>query len=448
MTSIAFTSLFLGLVLGVQPVGVIVEGPAASVALELDGKPVGRMIRPPWSLEVNLGSEIAPHELVARALDPAGREVARTRQWLNVPRPPAEASLLIDRDAGGRAIAARLTWQSVLGTAPRRVTVTFDGKPLDARNPARILLPELVDDSTHLISAEVEFSPVVVSRAGVVLGGRSQSEATSELTGIPVQVSGETAMPPPPASKGWFRKRGEAMSVVAVEKGPALLFIVRDTDHTEALARLGSGGKTTFTSSRGIRGALPQYDADFSRFETRLADDDRIRFIWPRAKLAPGAHLPADLFDASRNFTGDFAGLHWLLTRISHPIPKGGDARFADAVAVAGLQAYAGYTRRAVVLALGGRIDDASRFAPAVVRAYLQKIHVPLLVWSLDPRTAERVAARWGETQDVSSYAKLAVAFERLRERLDRQQMVWLEGRHLPQEIALSEEARGIEILR
>lgn len=87
MTSIAFTSLFLGLVLGVQPVGVIVEGPAASVALELDGKPVGRMIRPPWFLEVNLGSEIAPHELVARVLDPAGREVARTRQWLNVPRP-------------------------------------------------------------------------------------------------------------------------------------------------------------------------------------------------------------------------------------------------------------------------------------------------------------------------------------------------------------------------
>lgn len=447
MTSIVFTSLFLGLVLGSHPVGVAVEGPAASVAFELDGKPIGRATREPWSLEVGFGGEIAPHELVARALDPAGRELASARQWLNVPRPPAEASLLIDRDAGGRAVSARLTWQSLLGTPPVRVAVTFDGKPLDASDPARILLPEYTDDSTHLVSAEVEFAPAVVSRAGVVLGGRSRSEATSELTGVPVRTVGGSALPTPASLRTWFRKGGEAMNVVAVERGPALLLVVRDTDHSESLARFGSGGKTTF-SSRGIRGSLPQYDPDFSRFETRLAADDRVRFIWPRAKRAPGNRVPTDLFDASRDFTGDFAGLHWLLTRVSHPIPKGGDLRFADAVAVAGIQAYAGYTRRAVVLALGNRVEDASAFAPAVVRAYLQRIHVPLFVWSLDPRTADRVAARWGGAEDVSSYPKLRAAFERLRAGLDGQQMVWLEGRHLPQEIALSAEARGIEILR
>ena len=447
MTSIVFTSLFLGLVLGSHPVGVAVQGPAASVAFELDGKPIGRALREPWSLQVSFGAEIAPHELVARALDSSGREVARARQWLNVPRPPAETSLLIDRDPTGRAVAARLTWQSLLGTPPRRVTVTFDGKPLDAANPSRILLPEYTDDSTHLVSAEVEFSPAVVSRAGVVLGGRSRSEATSELTGIPVRGTVGAALPASAALHGWFRKGSEPMNVVAVEKGPALLLVVRDPDHAESLARFGSGGRTSFTS-RGMRGSLPQYDPDYARFETRLADEDRVRFIWPRARRAPGAEVPTDLFDASRDFTGDFAGLHWLLTRISHPIPKGGDLRFADAVAVGGIQAYAGYTRRAVVLALGSHIDDASRFPPAVVRAYLQKIHVPLIVWSLDPRTTERVAARWGEVEDVSSYPKLKAAFERLRASLDAQQMVWLEGRHLPQEIALSGEARGIEIVR
>jgi hypothetical protein len=447
VTSIVFTSLFLGLVLGSHPVGVAVEGPAAAVAFELDGKPVGRAAREPWSLDVEFGSEIAPHELVARALDAGGRELARARQWLNVPRPPAEASILIERDPKGRAVAARLTWQSLLGTAPRRISVTFDGKPLDAANPARIALPESTDDATHLVSAEVEFSPAVVSRAGVVLGGRSRSEATSELTGVPVRASPGTALPPPAALHGWFRKSGEVLHVVAVEKGPALLLVVRDTDHAESLARFGSGGKTSFTA-RGMRGSMPQYDPDYSRFETRLADADRVRFIWPRAKRAPGAEVPTDLFDASRDFTGDFAGLHWLLTRISHPIPKGGDLRFADAVAVAGIQAYSGYTRRAVVLALGARVDDASRFPPAVVRAYLQRIHVPLLVWSVDPRTAERVAARWGEVEDVTSYPKLKAAFERLRASLDAQQMVWIEGRHLPQDIALSGEAKGIEILR
>lgn len=447
MTSIVFTSLFLGLVLGSHPVGVAVQGEAAAVAYELDGKPVGRAAREPWSLEVDFGAEIAPHELVARALDAGGREVARARQWLNVPRPPAEASILIDRDPKGRPVSARLTWQSLLGTAPRRVTVTFDGRPLDASNPARILLPEYADDATHLVSAEVEFSPAVVSRAGVVLGGRSRSEATSELTGIPVRAAPGAELPAPAGLHGWFRKGGEAMHVVAVEKGPVLLLVVRDPDHAESLSRFGSGGKTSFTS-RGIRGSMPQYDPDHSRFETRLADEDRVRFIWPRAKRAPGSEVPTDLFDASRDFKGDFAGIHWLLTRISHPIPKGGDLRFTDAVAVAGIQAYSGYTRRAVVLALGGRVDDASRFPPAMVRAYLQRIHVPLVVWSIDPRTANRVAARWGAVEDVTSYPKLKAAFERLRASLDAQQMVWIEGRHLPQEIALSSEARGIEILR
>jgi hypothetical protein len=445
MTSIAFTSLFLGLVLGVHPVGVAIEGPAVAVVFELDGKSIGRVEKKPWSLDVDLGRELRPHELIARALDPAGREVARARQWLNVPRPPAEASLLVETNARGRAVATRLTWQSLLGTPPRSIRVTFDGRPLDARDPGRIALPEYDTDSTHLISAEVEFSPAVVSRAGMVLGGRSRSDVSSELTGVPVRVRTGATLPPPSSLEGWFRTGSSSVRAVAVEKGPALVLVVRDTDHTEALAKLGSGGRTTFV--QGMRGTLPQFDPDFSRFETRFDDGDRIRFLWPRANRAPGAQIPTELFDSSRDFAGSFAGLHWLLTHVSHPIQKVADERFTDAVAIAGLQAYAGYTRRAVVLVLGRRIADASQYPPALVRPYLAKIHVPLFVWSLDNRTADRVAAAWGEAEDVSSFPKLKVAFGRLRQELDSQQMVWLEGRHLPQEIALSEKAVGIELV-
>jgi len=394
---------------------------------------------------VDLGRELAPHELVARAFDSAGREVARARQWLNVPRPPAEASLLLERNSEGRAVAVRLTWQSLLGTQPRRVEVTFDGRPLDVRTPARIRLPGFSSDAIHLISAEVEFSPAVVSRAGMVLGAHSESEASSELTGLPVRVSNGAELPPPSSAQGWFRKGNEPLHVVAVEKSPAVVLLVRDTDHTEALTKLGNGGRTIFV--RGEGGALPRYDPDATRFETRLGEADRIRFLWPRANRAAGSETPTELFDASRDFAGGFAGIHWLLTRVSHPIPKGAGERFADAVAIAGLQASAGYTRRAVVLVLGREVADASRYPPGLVRSYLAKIHVPLFVWSLETRTADRVAAAWGEAQDVSSYPKLKVAFERLRRELDSQQLVWLEGRHLPQEIALSSEARGIEIV-
>lgn len=440
MTSIAFTSLFLGLVMGVHPVGVALEGPAATVSIELDGRRVGRVEKSPWSLDVDLGRELAPHELIARALDPAGREVARARQWLNVPRPPAEATLLLEHDSEGRAIAARLTWQSLLGTTPQRIRVTFDGKPLDVRDPSRIELPGYTTDSTHMISAEVEFSPAVTSRAGLVLGAGSESEVTSELTGIPVRLR-KDAMPPPEQLRGWFRKGDEPLRVAAVEKGSVLLLVVRDTNHMEALGKLGKGGRTTFLHG------MPQFDPDYSRFEMRLADKDRVRFIWPRASRAPGLEMPTELFDASRDFAGNFAGLHWLLTRVSHPIQKVADERFADAVAVAGLQAYAGYTRRAVVLVLGRQIADTSQYQPAAVRAYLEKMRVPLFVWSLESRTADHVAAAWGSVEDVSSFAKLKVAFERLRRELDSQQMVWVEGRHLPQQITLSGAAQGIELV-
>lgn len=445
MTTIAFTSLFLGLVLGVHPVGVAVEGPAAAVAIELDGTPIGRADRQPWALDVDLGHDLSPHELVARALDSNGKEIARTRQWLNVPRPPAESTLLLERNSEGRAVAARVAWQSLLGTPPRKITVTFDGRPLDVRNPSRIELPDYEPDTTHMISAELEFSPSVSSRAGLVLGGFSRSEVSSELTGVPVRVlKGE--MPPPGELQGWLRKGNDPLRVIAVEKGSVLLLVVRDTDHMEALGKLGGGGKTTF--QKEMRGTLPRFDPEASRMEMRLADDDRVRFIWPRANRVPGSQMPTELFDASRDFAGSFGGLHFLLTRVSHPIQKVADERFADAVAVAGLQAYAGYTRRAVVLVLGRRIDDASQYPPDAVRAYLEKMHVPLFVWSLENRTVDRIAAAWGRAEDVSSFAKLKRAFEKLRQELDSQQMVWVEGRYLPQQIALSSAAQGIELVQ
>jgi hypothetical protein len=446
VTSIAFTSLFLGLVLGTHPVGVAIEGPASQVAFEVDGRPAGSAGKQPWSADLDLGRDLAPHELVARALDSGGREVARVEQWLNVPRPPSEASLLLETNAEGRAVAARLTWQSLLGTPPRSIELTFDGRRLDARDPARIALPEYDPDSIHLLSAQVEFSSAVVSRAGIVLGGRSRTDVSSELTGVPVRLAPGAALPPPESLEGWFRNGSAPVRAVAVERGPAFVLVVRDTDHSEALSKLGSGGRTVF--ERGMRGSLPTFDPDFARFQTRFDDADRIRFLWPRANRAPGTETPTELFDSSRDFLGSFAGLHWLLTHVSHPIQKVGDQRFADAVAIAGLHAYAGYTRRAVVLVLGRQSADASRYPPALVRAYLAKIHVPLYVWSLDNRSVERITAAWGETEDVSSFAKLKTAFANMRKDLDSQQMVWLEGRHLPQDIALSDRAAGVELVQ
>lgn len=434
MTSIAFSSIFLGLVLGMQTVGVIVDGPVASVEYQLDGQTLGRAVKEPWSVRVDFGEAVAPHELVARALDAEGHEVSRARQWLNLPRERAEAKIVLERNQSGRAVAARLAFQSLVGSRPAGVRVTFDGKPLLVAD-TRVVLPRYDERRTHLLSAEMEFSEGVRSRADVVLGGGSEDEAKSELTAIAVRLTGGRESLRVEDLRDLVVVRGRPAGIVAVEAGPAQVIIVRDRGHQDASKVLGGHRYLQAEDGRGVRG------------EMRLPRQDRWRFLWPVARHYPDARLSADLFDESRDFTASSGGLHWLLTRVYHPeggLPR---QRFADATAVAGLEAFASSTRRAVVLLLGAA-TDSSRFAPALVRGYLEKVRVPLYVWSLqDPRSRPDID-RWGAVEDVGSLARLKHAFRRLKEDLASQRIVWVEGKHLPQEIALSEKASGVELVR
>jgi hypothetical protein len=137
-------------------------------------------------------------------------------------------------------------------------------------------------------------------------------------------------------------------------------------------------------------------------------------------------------------------GLGWLLSNVK----LGGEVepRLADAVAVAGLQAATEHRRRAVLLVLGRDAADASRYDPATVRRYLAALSVPLFVWSLEgPDTP--AAKAWGGAEDVSNVRRLYAAVDRLTEELESQRIVWVEGRHLPQTIALTPAAKGIELI-
>ncbi|HSS44817.1 MAG TPA: hypothetical protein VLO07_05685 [Thermoanaerobaculia bacterium] len=46
------------------------------------------------------------------------------------PRAPAETEIVAERDLKGRPIAAHLIWESLMGTTPSKVLVTFDGEAL------------------------------------------------------------------------------------------------------------------------------------------------------------------------------------------------------------------------------------------------------------------------------------------------------------------------------
>jgi hypothetical protein len=429
---IAFASLFLGLIVGTRPVTVIVGNTVAAVEFELDGRTLGRLSKAPWTREVDFGMEFEPHELVARAFDEKGGEVALARQWINLPRPPAEVQLVLERDARGRAAWARVTFESILGVHPNRVSVTFDGKALPFEG-GRVAIPGHDPQSTHVLTAVVDYPDGVQTRNDLVIGGASSGEAGSELTAVPIRWN-ERDLPKPAALRGRFLSHDRPLAVAAVEHGPAQVVVVRDLSCDEAQAAL----------RRGI---------SFHPFgdPSRLDGKDRLQIVWPVARRFIMRGTSNELFDTSRGFSGKSSSFGFLLTRVDYPSGPNPDPprRFTDAVAVAGLHAYGSYSRRAVVLVLRKSGRDDSVYQPAPVRRYLGTLRVPLFVWSLaEPAARPAASAAWGETQDISTGPGLEKAVASLRRDLDRQSIVWLEGRHLPQDIVLRDGADGLALVR
>lgn len=452
---IAFVTLFLGLVLGPHPVELAVEGPVASVELMLDGAVAGRIEKPPWRGKIDFGSALIPHELVARALDAEGREVARARQWVNLARPAAEVEIVLE--GAGNPPKARLTWQSRTGEQPRSIHLSLDGRPLTLGPDGRAALPAYDPESAHVLSAELYFPSNVVARRDVVFGGKYGSEVSTDLTAVPVRVRRgkltEASMRGRLLAGGAGGAGGTPLAVAAVEKGPAEVFMVRDLGAGEALDELGDVKKRRTVQGQGM-GQRLSIEHDYLRYEIGLRREDEVRFVYPVPRTYFASGQRAELFDWSRAFTLRDGGMHWLLTRLEAPTGAPGDQRLADAVAVAGVQALSGSRPRAVVLVVGAAPEDASRCDPATVRQYLASVRVPLFVWSVAKPVENNAApapgspslAAWGKVEDVSTVTRLRAAVARLRDELESQRIVWVEGTYLPQSIALAPGPTEVEL--
>lgn len=447
MVQIAFLTLFLGLTTGKHPVAVAVQGPVATVELVLDGTAVVRLGGPPWRTKLDLGGALEPHELVARALDAKGQEIGRTRQLINLPRPPAEVDILLEGGAAGgspgsspaAATAARLTWRSLTNEKPASVSLLFDGQPLALDDRAHAVLPVYDPEVSHILSAEVRFAGTIVARRDMGFGGRWGSEVSTELTAVPVRLRPGKSLPKVEALQGWFLAAGRPAAVAAVEEGAAQLLIVRDGEAREAMGHYESQRVTGLVAGISER----------RRFQMTLGKDDQIRFVWPAAHAFNGPGVPAELFDASRDYGSRDGGLLWLLSR-AMPLVDRIDQRLGDAVAVAGLQALGGNRPRAVLLVLGYGPKEVSRYDAGTVRHYLESIRVPLVVWTIGDRQSIAVSA-WGagEAEDISTLTKVQEAFKRLEENLAGQKILWIEGSHLPAAISLSPAAAEVlELVR
>ncbi len=205
---IAFVTLLLGVVFGVQTVELSAGPQVARVELYINGTRAAEL-GPPWRATIDLGDEIAPHELVAVALDDSGQRLGEARQWVNRATSAAEAGFVLERDDAGRPVAARLVWRCPESPDPTAISVSFDGRRLEVAESRRIPLPSLSTGTSHILLADLAFPGGITATAVASFGGRKTDDALQELTAVPIRISPGTRLPTVDQMVGWFEAGGQ-----------------------------------------------------------------------------------------------------------------------------------------------------------------------------------------------------------------------------------------------
>jgi hypothetical protein len=406
---IVFLSLFLGLVTGFQNVSLRVDEGVKSVRIELGGREVARMESAPWSARVDFGTALTPRELTAIAYGADGKEITRIGQVINLSRPAAEIEIVIRRE-GQRPVEAELIGRHRLHKSASGAKLTIDGAPVRVGRDDHARLPELDLAHPHVVSAEMEFEDGAVARRDIVLSSGAFSRSVDlDLTPMLVMSEGNRSDAIPETC---FSSGGAALKATAIEKGEALVVMVRDPATRAPL----------------LPAAQYRFDLDTSE-----------RILWPvsRPINAPGEPT-AIAFPQSVNHA-KIGNVSWLLTQRLAPPPAANEPRqLADAVAVAAMSTLEKGHRRAVVLVLS-KSPDTSLYAATGVRGYLETIGVPLFVWSAEGPRPD-LAPAWGRIDDVSTQAGMEAAVTRLSASLAAQRIVWVAAEPLT---ALRAEAAG-----
>lgn len=433
---VSFVSLILTLVTGAYPIEVMVDPTVAQVEIQLDGEVVGRMTGKPWRLEVDFGEAPRPHELVAVALDTKGRELSRARQMINLPRRPAEVSLSLANGSEGRYRTAHVTWESVGNLAVREMRALFDGTSLGVSSSGRIRLPPYDPGVLHHLVVQVQFEGELRAEAALSIGGAYGETSQTELTAIAVELRDDVDELPDESLEGWFRIRGRPLTVAAVDRPPATVFLVRDRSsesHLDLLHEETMRSRWRF-GGRGVRDGLRREDAVYLVDTIPVPeerDPEHAALLYP---------LSVDLSDYRQS-----RGVTWTLTRRKFLDRHAGKPRPSQAVASAAVRAAGLGSPRAVILLLGPTAADHSPNSPGNVLRYLEDLGVPFFLWFIDDRRKGEkppMIRDWGAATRVSRAKDFVPAVRELRSLLERQRIVWVEGLHLPQHIELSAAAR------
>jgi hypothetical protein len=423
---VSFLTLILGLAWGERPVAVAVRGDVAIVELRLDGFVAGQLVGAPWKGSVDFGPDLLPHELVAVALDSSGKEIGTARRWVNLPRPSAEASFVLEMPSPDGTRVARLSWHCIGVDRPLESKLTFDGKPFKVPTLSRFELPAYDPSNVHLLRADLDFGRKAATAVAFV-GGQERDQTSAELTAVPIRLTGAGPVPSASAMADWFLADGKPVRIEAVEEGKAQVMIVADHEAEGDLRRLGKHK----SSEAPMR--LPSFAEYFVGipFAGERRQSDYVYHVFP----LDGPLDPKD---------GDVASA--VATRMARlrrmPLVL---ENLSFAVASAATSASEGGHRRAVVVILGPRPRDAGELTPALVKSFLESLRVPLHVIQVDPGPDLRA---WGELRHAPTRPLLAKAVAAIADDLERQRIVWIQGAYLPQSISLAPQAAGIELAR
>lgn len=426
---VEFVTLFLGaLIAGPAQVQLQVHHDVATLEVRLDGETVATLRGTPWELEVDFGERLLPHLLEAIAHAEDGREIGRASQWVNLTPKETEITIALDDDRSTHRVEARISWQSLSeDNEPVGVSAIFDGEPVEIQDPRVITLPAHDPHRLHHLRIELEFPGSLRSAAEITFGGQYADSVSSGLTAYPVSLKTVSELPAVDEMQGWFRSRGRLVRVHAAEKGLAEIVVVRSPAAKRHLA-----GRTTLRQPR------PNFPI--------LGKDHRLRFVGASPALVARDQGLFVVFPRSEEIIDRVSGLLQTLGSVSLPHDHSAEVRLSDAVAVAGLFANRSARRRAVVLITTSDSTDASQFGPEQVRPYLESIGVPLFVWNAEKGVKE--AGRWGAALNISTDHLLDQAYRELSRALDDQRIVWLNGLHLPQTIAVDPGIDQIHALR
>ncbi len=373
------------------------------------------------------------------------------------------AALAVRSDEEGRPRALAVDWLSIGEPQPEQIEVIYDGQPLVVTDPDDIPLPA-ADDAFHYVSANVRFGDDQESRRETGFGGGVRAvEVAIELTAVAVRLDGRSRLPAPGKMASWFLEGGRPLAVHGVEKGRMHLYVVRGPGAQDVLdrlasvvARLSPGIGTDWTPAKFFSGSPVEimrrstqhhFQLQSLRELGPLGPQVSLHFLSPNPGLLAPAGLTREMFQRSPAVAGSEGGLSWLAQR--QP-PMSSTPRLATAVALAGMTAHGRHQRRAVLLVTAGAADDASETPPRVTRDYLRALGVPLYVWTF----ARAADPGWGDVVDLGDPAdalktarRLGKETEQLRRDLGKQRIVWLEGRHLPQQVERGPAARGVSLV-